>query len=293
MNEIAALPAFLFGIATLLFIFGIKNLTKKEINTSKFKAFHNYQEEEEYKRYEKLLKKSKVPFKTAITLIVLGGVGIGFITYIVVGVVWIALLSFAGGFYIPSVWYKWHIESNKKAMIKQMELASEIIASVLKSQSSITDALQRASVDLKDPLKTELMQTATKIKLGVPLNEAFAELTGKVNIREMQAVSISISLQQKEGISVNIPNLFLQLQHDIRKKVQFKKEISAETANIRTAGLIVAAVPFATITFMRCGSPEFTEPLFNNPVGLLIFSVCIFTIFIGLKWMFKMTKLEI
>lgn len=63
MNEIAALPAFLFGIATLLFIFGIKNLTKKEINTSKFKAFHNYQEEEEYKRYESFLKRARFPLR--------------------------------------------------------------------------------------------------------------------------------------------------------------------------------------------------------------------------------------
>lgn len=291
MNSLALIISLLSGITILSIFMAISYLKKKEIKTSKFVPFYDYTEEEKYKKYEQIIKKSKVPIKTALLLIVLGGVVIGIITYIVVGVVWIAILSFLGGFLIPSWWYKWHVESNKKVMLKQMEQASEIIAAVIKTGSSLPEAFERAAREIKEPLRSELIRTATQIRVGMSSSEAFIEFAQRVDIPEMTVVSIAIDLQET-GMATNIPSLFNQLQSDIRHKVQFKRNVESITSEIRMAGIIVSIVPFVTLTFMRLFAPDFVSPLFDNAIGLSIFSLCVGLILFGVKWMFGIAKLE-
>ncbi len=291
MNTSALAISLLSGIVVLSIFLAIKNINKKEIRSSKFVPYYDHEEENKYKRYEQIIKKSKVPIKTALTLIVLGGVVIGIITYVIVGVIWIALLSFLGGFLIPSWWYKWHIESNKKVMLKQMEQASEIIAAVIKTGSSLPEAFERAAKEIREPLRSELVRTATQIRIGVSSSTAFIEFAQRVDIPEMTVVSIAIDLQET-GMAINIPALFNQLQSDIRHKMQFKKSVESLTSEMRMAGIIVAIVPFATVGMMRLFAPEFVSPLFDNIVGLSIFGLCVGLILFGVKWMFSIAKLE-
>lgn len=291
MNASALIISLLIGISVLSIFIGIYHLRKKEVSSNKFSPNYDYSEEEKYKKYEQIIKKSKVPIKTALTLIVLGGVVIGIITYIVVGVLWIAFLSFIGGFLIPSWWYKWHLNSNKRVMLKQMEQASEIIAAVIKTGSSLPEAFERAAKEVKEPLRSELVKTATQIRIGVQASNAFLEFSNRVNIPEMSVVSIAIDLQET-GMAINIPNLFNQLQADIRYKMQFKKSVESITSEIRLAGVIVSVVPFATLTLMRLFAPEFVSPLFDNIIGLSIFGLCVSLILFGVKWMFNIAKLE-
>lgn len=289
MNASALMISLMIGIAIIFVFLGIPYLKKKEIESSRFVPYYDYSEEERYKKHEEILKKSKVPIRTALILIVLGGVIIGVITYIIVGVFWISLLSFLGGFLIPSWWYKWHIESNKKVMLKQMEQASEIISAVIKTGSSLPEAFERAAREVGEPLRPELIRTATQIRIGVPSSDAFAEFAGRVDIPEMTVISIAIDLQET-GMAINVSSLFEQLQSNIRYRAQFKKSVESIVSEIKMAGIIVAIVPFITLALMRLMAPEFVAPLFDNTVGLVIFGLCSLVIMLGVKWMFSMAK---
>ncbi len=291
MNIYALIVSFLSGMMVLSVFLAVKNINKKEIRSNKFVPFSDYEEEEKHKKYEKIIQKTKVPIKTALVLIILGGVVIGIITYIVVGIPWIAVLSFLGGLLIPNWWYKWHLESNKKVMLKQMEQASEIVAAVIKTGSSLPEAFERAAQETKEPLRSELVRTATQIRIGVPASEAFMEFAQRVDLPEMTVVSIAIDLQET-GMAINIPALFSQLQSDIRHKMQFKKSVDSITSEMKMAGIIVAIVPFATLSIMRIFAPEFVAPLFNNIIGLSVFGLCVGLVLFGVKWMFSMTKLK-
>lgn len=287
-----ALPASIFaGTSVFSFVLAFKFLNKKEVKASRFSAY-DQKETEAYENYEKIIKKSNLPVKTAMTVILTGGILVGITTYIVLGVWWISLISTFAGFFFPKWYYQWHVASKQKLMASQMELTCEIIATVIKSGSSLPEGLEKAAKDVNDPLKTELMKTATQIRIGVSVSDAFMELTEKVGIPEMQVVSIAIQLKEK-GMTINLPQLFMGLQKDIRESIQFRKEVSATTAEVKTAGFVVAAVPFATITMMRLFSPEFIAPLFNNPVGLIIFTLCTGIIVAGMRWMINMASIEV
>ena len=101
MNTYALTASFLAGVSVILFIFGLKYFKQREVKVTRFKPYYDYRVEGKYKEYEKILSRSKVPFKKTFILIIIGGMGIGITTYIVVGIWWIALISFVGGFFIP------------------------------------------------------------------------------------------------------------------------------------------------------------------------------------------------
>ena len=291
MNVSALSVSFLCGIVILSVFLAIKNIGEKEINPNRFIPFFDYEEEKKYKAYENTIKKKKIPAKTALVLTILGGMVIVIVTYVVVGILWVAILSFLGGFFIPNWWCQWHTESNKKMMLKQMEQASEIIAVVIKTGSSLPEAFERAAKEIKEPLGSELIRTATQIRIGVSTSDAFMEFARRIDIPEIMVISIAIELQET-GMAINIPALFNQLQSDIRYKVQFGKSIRTITSEMKTAGIVVSIVPFVTIASMRLFSPDFVSPLFDNAVGLSIFGLCVGLVFMGVKWMFNIAKLE-
>lgn len=292
MNGIALISGLLYGGSVFSLILGFKHF-KRRASTSidKFKPYVDYQREEDYKKYEKIINRSKVPFKKALALIILGGIAIGVTVYVIIGVWWIALLSFLGGFLFPKWWYEWHQNSKQSLILKQMEIATEIMGSVLNTGSSLPEALERASIEVKEPLRAELVRTATQIRVGVSSSVAFMELTQRLNISEMSVISIAIDLQET-GMAINIPKLFMQLQGDIRNKIQFTKELQSTTAEIKMAGYIVAVMPFAVISIVRIFAPDFISPMFSNPLGLFVFCVSSGIILCGLKWMLNMAKLE-
>jgi|GEM_PF-2645590 len=290
MNFFATSVSLFIGISLLLMLMGIKLIKKRNIQVDKFSP--NYRNDEpKSSYYEQILKKSKVPIRIALALIMLGGVVVFGFTFLVTGELWISLVAGFAGFLVPNAWYQWHVTSNKKALLKQMEQASEVMASVIKTGSSLPDALERAAQESKEPLKSELVHTATQIRIGVPSSDAFMEMTARVDIGELKVIAIAIELQE-QGMAINVPNLFLQLQADLRYKVQFQKEVSTTTSEIKMSGIIVSIVPFVTIAMMRMFNPEFTDPLFNEPIGILSFFTSCILIGIGVKWMFSIANFE-
>lgn len=291
MNTTALIISLSGGITVISIFLSIYYLRKKEIKINKFTPYYDYSEEEKYKKYEQIIEKSKIPAKITLILIVFGGFVIGVITYMVIGILWISIASSIAGFLLPKWWYKWHTESNKRVMLKQMEQASEIISAVMKTGSSLPEAFERAARDIKEPLKAELIRTATQIRIGVPASNAFLEFSQRVDIPEMNVVSIAIDLQET-GMAINNSNLFKKLQSDIRYKIQFRKSVETITSEIKLSGTIVSIIPFITITLMRLLAPEFINPLFDNELGLSIFGLSVALILFGAKWMFNIAKFE-
>ena len=291
MNIYALIVSLFFGLSVSCIFLAVQMLRRNEVSINKFVPYSTYHEEERYKELEKIISKNKMPFKTAVVLIVVGGICIGITVYLIVGIWWVGLLGGLGGLLVPEMWYQWQRKSNKNTMLKQMEQASEVIATNIRTGSSISDAFQRASQDVSDPLKTELIRAATQIKIGVPNSKAIMELMQRTEIDSLMSIAVALQLRET-GMPVNVAKLFEQLQRDIRENIRFQKEVQTITAQVKSSGLIVAAIPFFVILIMRLLAPSFIEPLFRHPVGFMVFCFCCFIIFIGVRWMFKIAELN-
>ena len=163
------------------------------------------------------------------------------------------------------------------------------MAAVLNSSGSIITALEKAGNEVGNPVKREIMKTASEIRLGKSTTDAFTDLAKRIKIPEMLILSMGVDLQNK-GMAINLPSMLLQVQRNIRYRQLFEQDINTITAENKMSAFIVAAVPFVVIALMRQIAPDFISPLFETTAGLTVFVICTLAIFAGIYWILNMIE---
>lgn len=285
MNTMGLLVLVLIFGSVVLAVISLNSLFKKKTNINKFAPDW---EEEHYKFYEK--KKRKLSPVLVILIIIGSFVGFG-IMFLVTGKIKYSLIGFLVGFLIPSIWAKRNEKKQQHLILLQLEQTAEIMSSVLRSGSGLVDALERSANEIGNPMKNELLITANEIKLGVPNALAFQNLASRVNVDQLDILSMAINLQE-EGMAVNLSVLLEQIQDNIKYKLAHQREVKVITAENRLAGWIVSALPFVTLAIMRIIMPDIIAPLFNTTIGLIIFTFNTVAIVIGVIWLMKIANVE-
>ncbi len=286
------LAALFAGVSTMFFIFGISQILKREIKASRFSAF-KYDADEELNRPENIIKDKLSHIKNArdILLVILGGVIFGGIIYITTGNVLFTILGSFGGLVAPKVQQDLSHRKYDRLLSAQLEQAVESMGIVIRSGGGMPDAVERAALNVRNPLKKELEQASAEIRLGVPEHEVFRRLADRVKIPEMEMLSIAADLQ-KEGMAVNMANVLSEIQDSIVTRQAFQEEVRALTSENRMAVWIVAAVPIGTISMMRLFAPDFMEPLFNTFIGNMALVACTIAVIVGVIWALKIANTE-
>lgn len=292
MGALILLVSVLVFSSVILLVVSIPSLGKKDKNIDKFSAKWDGAEidkeiEEKTKKVEKRGNK-----KLILAFALLGSVAGFMFLYMVTGLLSASLLGLAVGFIIPKSISNNYEKNQRRLIVLQLEQATEIMASVMRSGSGIVEALVRAAQEVGNPLKGELVATANEIRLGIPTAIAFENLSNRVGYDELSVLSMAINLQQ-EGMAVNLSHLLNQIQENIRYKIAFQRDVNVITAENRMAGWIVAALPFAVLAIIRIMMPGIIAPLFNTPIGLGIFWMCVVVIGIGVVWMLKVAEIEV
>lgn len=274
-------------IAGVMFIFGIKEIFKRDVHAHRFSAFRYVPEEDQdlrsLKKDTPKSKKKENPLILILFLILsvsLFYMIAGF-TGIIVGVV--------VGFLAPKVLSRHKRKSGLKILSAQVEQAAETMSIVLRSGGGIPDALEKAVQNTKNPLKKEIDQALSEIKLGLPEADVFQRLSERLDVPEIDMLGIASSLQ-KEGMAVNMANVLRQIQINIRARQAFYEEVSAITAENKLAVWVISCVPFVTIIFMRLFAPDFMAPLFSTSLGTLILTICFCVVIVGIIWAMKIAE---
>lgn len=276
-----------FGCIVLLLI-SFKMLMKREKQIDKFSAHWDGDNlEDDIIKVKK--RKSLKPIN--IILPIAGSITGFLLIYFVTGVLYVSFLGLLLGFIVPKILADSYIKKQHRLMSMQLEQSAEIMASVLRSGSGIVDSLVRASTEVKNPLRQELLYTANEIRLGVSNSEAFQNLANRVPFDELKILSMGINLQQA-GMAVNVSKMLNEIQESIRYKIAFQREVSVITAENKMAGWIVSALPFVTLAVTRMIMPDLIAPLFNTTIGLIIFTIALALIVIGVFWMMKVSEVE-
>lgn len=284
------LAALLLGTASILFIFGLREIFKRDVKASKFSAFrYDASKELDIPRVNPRERISNLHLGRNILLFILGGTLFGIIAFIISGKLFIAVLAFPAGIVAPKLWDQRGKKKYENTLAMQIEQAVESMSIVIRSGGGMPDAIEKALTDAEEPFKKELEQVSSELKLGVPEPNVFARLADRVDIEEMEMLSVATTLQQ-EGLAVNMANVFKQIQNNIRTRQAFQEEVRAITSENRMAVWIVACVPVFTIAIMRLFAPDFIAPLFETFIGGVTLTVCAILVVTGVIWALRIAN---
>jgi tight adherence protein B len=202
------------------------------------------------------------------------------------------------GFWLPRFWLKRRKGGRLKAFNGALADTITLIANALRSGSSFLQAIEMVVRETQPPISTEFGRVIREVNLGLPFEQALANLTRRVRSEDLELMTTAISIQHQVG--GNLAEILDSIAFTIRERVRIKGEIKTLTAQQRMSGYVVAGLPIGLVGILMVIAPKFMDPMFQKPpelfglpMGVIILGIGGVMMFIGFLLIRRIVDIEV
>lgn len=136
-------------------------------------------------------------------------------------------------------------------------------------------AIERSAVDGAVPEKVaaELMDLATRCRLGLPLEDGLEELRVRVDSAPWDALTAAIRLQREVG--GDLSRILLGLAAGLDEASRTHKEARSLSSQARLTARIVVALPMTGLVISEIASPGMIGAMLSGPVSRLLVALAV------------------
>lgn len=136
-------------------------------------------------------------------------------------------------------------------------------------------AIQRAALDGAVPEKvaTELMDLATRCRLGLSLEDGLEELRARVDSAQWDALTAAIRLQREVG--GDLSRILSGLASGLEEASRSQQEARSLSSQARLTARIVVSLPIAGLVISEIASPGMIGAMLSGPLSRLLVAVAI------------------
>ncbi len=204
----------------------------------------------------------------------------------------IAILSgISAGLGLPHMTISFLINRRVKAFVADFPAAIDLIVRGLKSGLPVPESIRTVATEMKDPIGTEFHLVTEKIKLGVTMDDALADVAERITAPEYRFFIISLAVQRETG--GNLAETLENLADILRKRRQMRLKIKAMSSEANASAMILGSLPFALFGILAAVNPEYVGQLFTDPRGHIMLGAGLSSLFVGIMVMRKMARFEI
>jgi tight adherence protein B len=161
----------------------------------------------------------------------------------------------------------------------------------MRSGLSIVQSLALVVQEMPDPIRQEFNLVLNENKVGVPLEEAFLNLSKRVTADDVEMFVTAVNILKETG--GNLAETFDTIVITIRERVKLEKKIQALTAQGFNQGMfLLALVPILGFLFHQ-SDPEFMKPVFTTPIGWIVLVVIAGMLALALVFILRIVKIEV
>jgi tight adherence protein B len=193
-------------------------------------------------------------------------------------------MKFNLGSKLISVWNERRRRNRLIQITNQMAQDLEVMASALRSGTSLIQAVQVTADEGKGALAEEWMFFLKDIRFGAGLEAALRDLQLRVPLPSMRSFATAVSITQTSG--GNLAGVLLILAGTLRQEATFQGKLSAMTAQGVLSGYIVSAMPFFLTGALYILSPDLIRPFVHSGIGQIMMLLVIVLVVIG-SWVIK------
>jgi tight adherence protein B len=179
----------------------------------------------------------------------------------------IVLAGAVVGWWVPRFWLNRRKGKRLKAFNGALADTITLIANALRSGSSFLQAIEMVVRETQPPISTEFNRVIREVNLGLPFEQALANLVRRVRSEDLELMTTAISIQHQVG--GNLAEILDSIAFTIRERVRIKGEIKTLTAQQRMSGYVVAGLPLGLVGILMVIAPKFMDPMFQNPPALM------------------------
>ncbi len=167
------------------------------------------------------------------------------------------------GFFIPRFWLNRRKGKRLKAFNTSLADTITLISNALRSGSSFLQAIELVVRETQPPISTEFNRVIREVNLGLPFEEALANMVRRVRSDDLELMTTAISIQHQVG--GNLAEILDSIAFTIRQRVRIKGEIRTLTAQGRMSGYLVGFLPIGLVGVLMVIAPTFMQPMFEKP----------------------------
>ncbi|MCB9073702.1 MAG: type II secretion system F family protein [Bdellovibrionaceae bacterium] len=186
------------------------------------------------------------------------------------------------GWTLPKHLFKSLYEKRCNRFVDQMVDGTTILANGIRAGLSVTQAMDRVSKNLKNPISQEFRLVLSQNQLGRPIEECLNELGERIPRQDVQMFVTAVNILKETG--GNMAETFQTINFTIRERQKIEKKIEALTAQGVMQGIIISLVPFVILMIFYFIDPNYVMPMFTTAFGWM-FLLLVFVL-IGLGGLF-------
>jgi tight adherence protein B len=212
--------------------------------------------------------------KTAVAIIYAGTLGMGFLVFVlllpnvIAGIIIGGALGFMFSKLIEPIIYM--MKQRRAATFNlQMVDGLTLMSNGLRSGLNLIQAVELVIAEMPVPIKQEFSLLLAQNRVGVPIDEAFVNLSKRLDIEDLDMFATAILILRETG--GNLAETFDTIAYTIRERVKLTAKVKALTAQGVMQAIVITVIPFALLGMQYVSSPEQTSLFFTTPVGYLLF----------------------
>ena len=160
------------------------------------------------------------------------------------------------------------IKRRRRAFDDQLPDTLQLLASALRAGHSFSGALASAVDNAAEPSRSELRRAVNDEALGVPVDEALAGVSERMQSTELDYVGIVARLQREAG--GNTAEVLDRVVVTIRERQGLRRMVRTLTAQGRFGGGVVSALPIAMLGILSVLQADYLETLFQTGSGVVM-----------------------
>lgn len=194
------------------------------------------------------------------------------------------------GIALPSFVVSSRGKKRGQRFLKDLPDAIDLIVRSVKSGLPVSEAIFAISRDLKGPTAIEFTKISDQMRIGIPLDDAFARSVKRIGLSDFAFLAISLSITQETG--GNLGETLSNLSRLLRLRQQMHLKIHALTSEARASAFIVGSLPFLVVAALLVLNPDYITILFTDPTGHKVLYFAIGSLGLGFLTMAKLVRFD-
>lgn len=198
--------------------------------------------------------------------------------------------AFAGalGLLLPIVVAMIARSRRQNQIMQQIPAMLEELGRAAKTGRSVEQCLQMVAADTPTPLGTELRLVSSRLKMGMPLRSALADLPHRTGLMTLNLMNTTLTVQQQTG--GDLVTVLNRLSQAVRDRLLFLGRLRAATAASRATATLMIVLPPAILVFFLLRDPDYFDNLMGSVWGRNATLIAIGLEMIGAVWVLRILK---
>lgn len=183
-------------------------------------------------------------------------------------------LTLAGlGAFLPLLFIKIKKEKRTKMFESQLGDTLIMICNSLRSGFSFQQAMDNVATDMPAPIGVEFSRVCNEIRYGSTMDEALENMVDRIKSPDLMLVVSAVCIQRTTG--GNLSEILTTISNTIRDRLKIKGEIRSITAQGRTSGMIIGALPAFIAVALMLINPGYMNVFFTTSTGRIMLIVSV------------------